>query len=343
MSLAHLSPAPALYAPIAHGGGLDAATRRYPQAPTPWIDLSTGVNPHPYPLPALGLEAFARLPDENAVARVEAAAAKAYKAPPHVEVVAAAGSQAVIKALPRLFPARRVATLGFTYAEHASAWRATGAQTFEARSLDELAEAEAAIVVNPNNPDGRLCKAEDLARLARKMARNGGLLIVDEAFMDFALARSAVPQIGENLIVLRSFGKAYGLPGLRLGFALCPPPVADRLRAELGPWSVCGPALAVGAKALVDPDWIQRSAVRLGNAVARLDALLEAAGFAVIGGTSFFRLAQRDDAGLWFERLCRKGVLTRRFEEKPRWLRFGLPDAPEDWERLAQALGVADG
>lgn len=343
MSVARLSPAPAPYAPIAHGGGLDAAKRRYPRAPTPWIDLSTGVNPCPYPVPALAPEAFTRLPDEDAVASVEAAAAKAYKAPPDVEVVAAAGSQAVIKSLPRLFPARRVATLGFTYAEHAAAWRAAGAQTLQARCLDELAEADVAIVVNPNNPDGRLCEPEDLARLARKMARKGGLLIVDEAFMDFAPGGAAVPYIGANLIVLRSFGKAYGLPGLRLGFALCRPPVAEMLRAELGPWSICGPALAVGAKALLDVDWTRQSAIRLENAAARLDALLEAAGFAVVGGASLFRLAQNDNAGLWFERLCGYGVLTRRFEETPHRLRFGVPGAPRDWERLAQALGVADG
>jgi cobalamin biosynthesis protein CobC len=343
VSFAHLRPAPKHYAPLPHGGGLDAAKRRHPQAAAPWIDLSTGVNPRPYPLPALAPEAFTRLPDENAVAEVEAAAAKAYKAPPGVDVVAAAGSQAVIKSLPRLFPARRVATLGFTYAEHAAAWRASGAQTFQARSLDELAEADVGVVVNPNNPDGRFCRPEDLAGLARKMARKGGLLVIDEAFMDFAPGGGVVPYIGQNLIVLRSFGKAYGLPGLRLGFALCAPAIAERLRAELGPWSVCGPALAIGAKALLDFNWTRESAIRLERAAKRLDALLEAAGFTVVGGASLFRLAQCDQAELWFERLCGHGVLTRRFEEKPHWLRFGVPAGPQDWGRLAQALGVANG
>jgi cobalamin biosynthesis protein CobC len=343
VTLAQLKPVPAVRAPIAHGGGLDAARRLYPQAPTPWLDLSTGVNPLPYPLPALAPEAFTRLPDANAVAETEAAAAKAYAAPPGVEVVAAAGSQAVIKSLPRLFPARRVGTLGFTYAEHAAAWRAAGAQPFEARALDELADAEVAVIVNPNNPDGRFCDPADIGFTAQRMARRGGLLVVDEAFMDFSPEASAVPYMGENLVVLRSFGKAYGLPGVRLGFALCRPPVAELLRAELGPWSVSGPALAVGAEALRDRDWLRRSATLLQSAAARLDARLDAAGLEIVGGTRLFRLVQSADAGFWFERLCRRGILTRRFAEKPHWLRFGLPGAPQEWERLAQALGVANG
>ena len=127
-------------APIRHGGGLDAARRRFPSAPEPWIDLSTGVSPRAYPLPAIAPEAWTRLPDENALAVLEAAAAKAYRAPARIEVVAGAGTQAFIQCLPRLLPARRVATLGFTYAEHAASWRASGARASVAATLDELAD-----------------------------------------------------------------------------------------------------------------------------------------------------------------------------------------------------------
>jgi cobalamin biosynthetic protein CobC len=325
-------------APIHHGGGLDAARRRFPSAPEPWIDLSTGVSPRAYPIPAIAPEAWTRLPDENALAQLEAAAAKAYRAPAHMEVVAGAGTQAFIQCLPRLFPARRVATLGFTYAEHAASWRASGARASVAATLDELEDLDAAIVVNPNNPDGRLVPPERLVELARRMAPRGGVLIVDEAFVDFTPEARAAPAAGGNLIVLRSFGKAYGLPGLRLGFALCEPTVAARLRAALGPWSVSGPALAVGAAALADTAWLEGNAALLGCSARRLDALLAAAGFAIIGGAGLFRLAQHDDAANWFERLCQAGILTRRFMERPKWLRFGLPAAPQDWERLALAL-----
>jgi len=327
-------------APLLHGGGIDAARRRFPLAPEPWIDLSTGINPRAYPLPVIAPEAWTRLPDENAQALLEAAAAKAYRAPASIEVVAGAGTQAFIQCLPRLFPARRVATLGFTYAEHAASWRACGARVSAAASLDELANMDAAVVVNPNNPDGRRTTPDRLAELARAMAPRGGVLIVDEAFVDFTPEASVAPMAGGNLIVLRSFGKAYGLPGLRLGFALCEASLAIRLREALGPWSVCGPALAVGAAALADACWLEQSRELLEHSAARLDRMLEAAGFAIIGGASLFRLAEHDDAAIWFERLCRAGILTRRFAERDNWLRFGLPAEPGDWERLALALGL---
>jgi len=323
---------------IRHGGGLDAARRRFPSAPEPWIDLSTGVSPRAYPIPAIAPEAWTRLPDENALAVLEAAAAKAYRAPARIEVVAGAGTQAFIQCLPRLLPARRVATLGFTYAEHAANWRASGARASVAATLDELADVDVAIVVNPNNPDGRLVPPECLVELARRMAPRGGVLIVDEAFVDFTPEASVAPAAGGNLIVLRSFGKAYGLPGVRLGFALCEPTVAARLRAALGPWSVSGPALFVGAAALADSAWLEGNAALLECSARRLDALLAPAGFAIIGGAGLFRLAEHDDAANWFERLCQAGILTRRFAERPKWLRFGLTAAPQDWERLALAL-----
>jgi cobalamin biosynthetic protein CobC len=309
-------------------------------APEPWIDLSTGVSPRAYPLPVIAPQAWTRLPDENAQALVEAAAGRAYRAAAPIEVVAGAGTQAFIQCLPRLFHARRVATLGFTYAEHAASWRAGGACVSVAASLDELAAMDAAVVVNPNNPDGRLIAPERLVELARQMAPRGGLLIVDEAFVDFVPEASVAPQAGANLIVLRSFGKAYGLPGLRLGFALCEPSVAARLRAALGPWSVCGPALAAGAVALADVAWLEQSKTLLEHSARRLDSLLASAGFAIVGGASLFRLAEHDDAAIWFERLCRAGILTRRFAQRDNWLRFGLPAEPRDWERLALALGA---
>ncbi len=328
-------------APIAHGGALDDASRAYPDAPRPWLDLSTGVSPRAYPFPAPPTEAWTRLPDRDAVARLEALAARAYCVADGAEVVAGAGTQAFIKALPRVFPAKRAATLGFTYAEHAACWSGAGALVHEAQELGELAQADAAVVVNPNNPDGRVCAPQDLAALARRMARRGGLLVVDEAFVDFAPQFSVAPLVAGNLVVLRSFGKAYGLPGARLGFALCAPPLAEALRAELGPWSVSGPALAVGAAALADADWLEESRVALEVAARRLDALLLAAGFDPVGGTSLYRLARSGQAARWFERLCARGVLTRRFAERVDWLRFGLPATQQDWERLATALGVA--
>lgn len=333
---------PSLAAPIAHGGRLDAARRRYPNAPQPWIDLSTGVNPQPYPLPSIAPGAWTRLPDEAAFAALDAAARGAYRAPADVEIVAGAGAQAFIQLLPRVFPARRVAVLGFAYAEHAACWAASGASVATVESAADLAAADVAIVVNPNNPDGRILAMRDLAPLAQAMTRKGGLLIVDESFMDFTPTMSAVALAAhERLIILRSIGKAYGLAGLRLGFALCAPMFAAPLRAALGPWAVSGPALAVGARALSDARWLTAAAAACATEAARLDAALERAGYDVEGGTALFRLVRRAEAARRFERLCEKGVLVRAFPEKPEWLRFGLPGSEQAWRRLSVALEAA--
>ena len=205
---------------------------------------------------------------------------------------------------------------------------------------------DVAIVVNPNNPDGRITPPLELLRLARRLRARGGLLVVDEAFADFAPALCLEPLLAnepeaiENVIVLRSFGKAYGLPGLRLGFALCAPSRAAALRAAQGPWSVSGPALAAGALALQDTAWLPAAQEQAERSAQRLDELLAAAGFFPLGGTSLFRLVERVHAARSFARLCSAGILTRRFAERPGWLRFGLPAEPQDFERLARALGV---
>jgi cobalamin biosynthetic protein CobC len=327
-------------APILHGGRLDLARARFPEAPEPWIDLSTGVSPFPFPLPPIAPEAFTRLPDAGALADLERISARAYRAGPRAHVVAGAGTQAFIQLLPRLFSARRVAVLDLTYEEHAAGWRASGAAVERVETLAALEQADVGVVVNPNNPDGRLIAAERLAEIARTMAAKGGLLVVDEAFMDFLPpSASLAPLAGEGgLVVLRSFGKAYGLPGLRLGFALCAAELATRLRAALGPWSVCGPALAVGAAALADESWIASRAVEIDDEAARLDALLAASGFTTVGGAGLFRLVRHAEAPRWFARLASRGILTRAFGERPDWLRFGLPGSVDARERLARAL-----
>lgn len=328
---------------IAHGGRLDAARRLYPNAPQPWIDLSTGVNPRAYPLPPLADEAFTRLPDDDAFAAIDSAARKAYGAPAGADVVPGGGAQAFIQMLPRVFPARRVAILGFTYAEHAACWAAMGAQVDRVEILDALAGADVGVIVNPNNPDGRSIEPQDILSAAAQMSQRG-LLIVDESFMDFTPERSVARFAqNESLVVLRSFGKAYGLPGLRLGFALCSHARGAKLRAALGPWAVSGPALAIGARALADDAWRANAARASAGDAARLDALLTQAGFHIMGGTTLFRLAAHPQAARCFAHLAARGILTRAFAERPDWLRFGLPRDESAWARLAAALESVDG
>jgi cobalamin biosynthesis protein CobC len=320
-----------------HGGNINAARPRFPEAPEPWIDLSTGINPFAWPVGAISAEAWTRLPDPTAL---EATAPAAYGAGPRTEVVAAPGTQALLQWLPRVVPARRVGVLGFTYGEHETCWRAAGADVTTVDTTEELAGFDIGVVVNPNNPDGRIVPPEILAGIADRLARRGGSLIVDEAFMDLlGSSHSLAPRLPrEGAIVLRSFGKTYGLAGVRLGFALTSPGVAASLRAALGPWAVSGPAIEIGLLALADTGWLADSVARLGHASDRLDGLLRSAGFAIAGGTRLFRLAGHPAAASWFERLARAGILTRPFLARPEWLRFGLPGAPAEWERLEAAL-----
>ena len=324
---------------LEHGGRLGAARRRFAGAPEPFLDLSTGINPVPWPLPPLPPSAFTRLPEPEEEEGLRVAAAAAYGAPGPDCVAAAPGTQILIQLLPRLFPLPGIHILGPTYAEHARCWAAAGTRVTMATRLEELADAPGALLCNPNNPDGRRHDPAALLALAGRMAARGGFLVVDEAFADL---EPDVPGCAgflphPALVLLRSFGKSYGLAGLRLGFALAAPQRAEAIRAALGPWAVSGPALHAGRAALADVEWRTQAAERLAADAARLDRLLEKAGLTVLGGTRLFRLAE-GEAAHWHERLGRAGILVRPFAAEPRWLRFGIPGDAESWRRLEVAL-----
>jgi cobalamin biosynthetic protein CobC len=320
-----------------HGGALEVARQLAPGAPEPWIDLSTGINPHAYPSPDLGLEAWSRLPEGGALARLEAAAAVRYGTSAG-NVIAGPGSQALIQALARILPHGTVGALAPTYGGFASAFAAAGVHVVEAERLKDMEGLDVAIVVNPNNPDGRIISRAALLDLRERLARRAGVLIVDEAFADFDPEESLAPTLPANAVVLRSFGKAYGLAGLRLGFAVASPDIVSSLRAALGPWPVSGPAIAIGARALADSDWFEAMRARLGGDAARLDALLRGAGWRITGGTRLFRLAVHAEASAAFLRLLAAGILTRPFADASDRLRFGIPGDENTWERLAAAL-----
>lgn len=312
--------------PVAHGGDLGEMRRRFPDAPLPWIDLSTGINPVPYPVPDLPAEAWTRLPAHEEQRALIAAAARRYDVDP-ATVVAAPGTQALIQLLPRLVPKGRVAILGPTYEEHEVSWRRQGHDVSIVDTLPR--DADVALLVNPDNPTGRLIAPDDLRS-------TNGLLVVDEAFIDFHPRSASVA--GSGAVVLRSFGKTYGLAGLRLGFAIAPRAIADRLRDELGPWAVPGPALEIGRRALLDDAWLAQTTMRLEADSARLRQMLTAAGFALMGGTALFVTAHHPDAARLVERLGRASIHVRSFAREPSWLRFGVPAGDVEFSRLAMAL-----
>jgi cobalamin biosynthesis protein CobC len=328
--------------PLPHGGDLAAARHLFPDAPEPFIDLSTGINPHPYRLPRLPAESFARLPDSEAVAALATIAAKAYGTPSPAHVVPAPGTQILLPLIAGLVRPARAAVVAPAYGEFARAAALAGHHVVEVRAFADARDCQLVLIGNPNNPDGLVSARNELLALADAIRPRGGLLVVDEAFMDVGPpGASLAPEVHRgNIIVLRSFGKFFGLAGLRLGFALAAPDVAARVAALLGPWAVSGPALAVGTKALADATWIEQTKTRLAVAAARLDALLTGAALDIIGGTSLFRLTRTAAAEELFDHLGHAGILTRSFAEHPHWLRFGLPADEKAWQRLHNALAA---
>ncbi|UUP19720.1 Threonine-phosphate decarboxylase (plasmid) [Nitratireductor thuwali] len=323
-----------------HGGSLARAAALFPHAPTPWLDLSTGINPHSYPLFDLPATAYRRLPEEARAQELAAAAARAYGAESAAHVAAAPGTQILLPLVASLVDPGAGKVLSPTYAEHARAAALAGHRVEAVERFEQLFESNLAIVVNPNNPDGRVVPRARLLELAAHLAKKGGLLVVDEAFMDVGPGgESLAGDVGEGgIVVLRSFGKFFGLAGLRLGFALAAPAVAQRLGAWLGPWAVAGPAMEIGLPALDDRKWQAAMRETLRAEAARLDGLLERYGLAVSGGTYLFRYVLTPAAPDLFDFLGGRGILLRNFADRPEALRIGLPGGEAEFSRLENAL-----
>jgi cobalamin biosynthetic protein CobC len=307
-----------------HGGGIDAAALKYGGARGDWIDLSTGINPHAYPVGDLTADAWAALPDQAAQKDLADSAASFWGVPAGAAVLATPGASAPIAMIPRLRPAARVHIATPTYNEHAAAFAAAG------WSQSETADAaDAQVIVHPNNPDGRLFTPGDL---------HAPMRIIDESFCDVAPAASLIAQSATpGTLVLKSFGKFWGLAGVRLGFVIGDPMLVARLAEMLGPWPVSGPALEIGARALKDSSWATTTRQRLATDADRLDKLILGTGATLVGGTTLFRLYNTPDASVWQDRLARHRIWSRVFPYNPRWLRLGLP-ASSHWSRLEAAM-----
>jgi cobalamin biosynthetic protein CobC len=327
---------------IRHGGNLGRARLLFPQAPEPWIDLSTGINPHSYPHSPIPASVFARLPEPDAVETLKDIAATAFGAPSAAHIAASPGTQMLMPLLAQLAVqrgAKRCGVLSPAYAEHARTARMVGLPVTEVANVAELSDYDYAIVINPNNPDGRVTDRNTLLSLADTKRQTGGLLIVDEAFIETGYATSLADATAVNgLIVLRSFGKFYGMAGIRLGFALAHPDIAKDLESRLGPWAVSGPALHIATQALADKAWGDAMRLRLKDESEQMNNLLRNAGLSVAGGTSLFTLVRDKRAASLFNHLAQHGILTRIFDERPNDIRFGLPANDAEWIRLEVAV-----
>ena len=308
-----------------HGGQTGAAAQLYPAAPRPWLDLSTGISPWAWPMPAIAPLLWQTLPSREALEQLEVAAARMFGVNDAEQIAAVPGSDLAIRLLAKQLPAEHVAIVGHSYAGYRAAWP-------EARTLpfDMARHADLMICANPNTPDGALVEPREIRQLR-------GPCIVDEAFADAMPEVSILPD-RNGAIVLRSFGKFFGLAGVRLGFVVANKPVIRELRRQLGDWPVSGPAIAIGTAAYCDSTWHGLQRRRLAQGSARLAALLLEHGLQDAGGTTNFRLCHAPDATSLFTHLCRAGILVRPFVDRPDQLRLGIPGTDADWARLDTAL-----
>jgi cobalamin biosynthetic protein CobC len=311
--------------PRDHGGGLDAAAARFGGAREDWLDLSTGINPVPYPVGQLPDVAWTDLPDRDAEARFLAAARSFWAVPEGARIVAAPGASALIARLPGLCTGSVAAIPGPTYNEHAAAFRQAG------WTLGDGPVVDVRVAVHPNNPDGRLFADREIGQAP--------VTIIDESFCDTCPEASHVARAAQpGVIVLKSFGKFWGLAGLRLGAMIAEPGLCERMAEALGPWPVSGPALLIGARALEDRSWAETTRRRLARDAARLDAMLAARGADLVGGTTLFRTYAVPDAELLRDRLAAARIWVRVFPYSRTWVRLGLPGGEDDWRRLWDTL-----
>lgn len=321
---------------LEHGGRLRRAARDYGIPLEQWLDLSTGISPFGWPVPDIPASAWRRLPEDDD-GLIEAA--RAYYDAPHVLPVA--GSQAAIQALPLLRPASRVGVIAPGYAEHAHAWQRAGHQV-TAKTADALladtASWDVLVLIHPNNPGGERFDIDALLQVHAELAKRGGWLVVDEAFIDVTPQHSLCGYTDrEGLIVLRSAGKFFGLAGARAGFVCASPAVLQVLREQLGPWTLSGPSRYVLRQALADRAWQAQARTRLLQTSERLAALLSSCAWHPTAGCGLFQWCRRDDALHVHRALAQRGILTRLFET-PASLRFGLPPDDLAFERLNEAL-----
>ena len=322
-----------------HGGELLKAARDYGIEPFKWLDLSTGVNPNGFHITDLPQSCFHRLPDPSDLMSLEALARETYRVPAGVGLIAAAGSEALIQTLPQIFPTMKIAIVSPTFSSHEVAWQRYGHDVHLVDSLDHIGDATIVVVVNPNNPDGKVIEPKKFKKIAENLKARGGVLVVDEAFADCAPQTSYVPlHDNGSVIVLRSIGKFFGLAGLRLGFAIGPERFLERLRDVMGDWAVSGPAIEIGSKALADKEWISKSLQLLEIQSKMHKDMYDRLSLKVVGGTLLFNLIEVSDARKVHHELARRAIWTRRFEYNPTWLRIGLCKSQSDLKQFEGAL-----
>ena len=329
-------------APIAHGGALSEAIAKYGGTASEWLDLSTGISPFSLPLPEISADSWRRLPEQSEVRRVCELAMRHYGG--SVVPIAVPGTQAAIQLLPFLTPnASEVAIVSPTYGEYEQAFRRMDMEVDPIDALDgaTVTRASVAVLANPNNPDGRETPRDDIFGFVR--AQRHRLVIIDEAFADMRQDLTMVGAAGmePNLVVMRSFGKFFGLAGLRLGFVFAEPALAKILSDRLGPWAVSGPALAIAAHAFSRLDLINELRTKLDKAHAMTRSALKMASVPIVGETALFFYCEMGDGAAVRDLLASHKLLVRAFDHSPSRIRIGLVPDELSAVRLRETLRLA--
>jgi cobalamin biosynthetic protein CobC len=308
-----------------HGGNLDHHISLYGGLKSDWIDLSTGINQSSYPIPEIPKWVWENLPDKSLTEEFQRSARKFWKVPDDAELICANGTSMIISALPSLFEKGNVDIYEPSYNEYKSVFTQNG-WGFSTENVN------ARILINPNNPDGKTWRSD-------KILNNGKLTIIDESFCDLVPQNSLIYYSNNpGVIVLKSFGKFWGLAGIRFGCAIGLPETLKNLKDILGPWPASGPALFIANNALSNHGWAKKTRERLNNNMITLDNILTQNGLKVIGGTSLFRLVFAPNAIELKNNLCKKNILTRTFPYSKHYLRLGIPNRDDHWKRVESAI-----
>lgn len=254
-----------------HGGNVFSVARKLGVASEQIMDFSASINPlgmSPMVRKALisSLDSLVHYPDTSHVELKQALAKYHSLAPAHFTV--ANGSTELIYNLPAMLPGSKALIISPSFSEYV---RALGQHHWETQHFtltpennfaidtDKLERAlaggiDALFICNPGNPNGTLYPQKLIEKIYSLCLSSGTFLVLDEAFMDFCEEASAKRMIvhSDNALVLRSMTKFFGIPGLRLGYAICNATLAERLDSMGGPWSVNTMALAAGSAALLD-------------------------------------------------------------------------------------------
>lgn len=320
---------------LIHGGQLQQVAEQYKIPPADWLDLSTGISPISYPIPKIPLSAWQQLPQQSP--ELITAAKQYYQCS---QLVVTNGSQAIIKALPELYRQQNIAGKDVYlpargYKEHAHAWRIAGYKLhFYQESLPVIKELQpnsVLVIINPNNPTGKVFERDVISQYQTRLKQLNGLLVIDEAFIDVMPNQSLCHQVNDShIIVLRSFGKFFGLAGIRIGFLIAGSYWCTKFKAILGPWQVNGPAQIIAEQALNNREWHKEQCKKLNTLRMHQEALLwqtftNKLVKAIQGCDLFLTLSfhKSDSANKLYHLLCQQGVYCRLADEQDT-LRFGI-------------------